>query len=61
MSPRVIGVEEAAAYLSVPVRFIRRIVHEKRIQYYKVGRYVRFDKADLDAFLDSSRIEVGHG
>lgn len=57
MSPRVIDVEDAALYLSVPVRFIRRLVHEKRIRYYKVGKYVRFDKSDLDAFLEGDVVE----
>jgi excisionase family DNA binding protein len=57
MSPRVIGVEDAAAYLSVPVRFIRRLVHERRIRYYKVGKYVRFAREDLDAFLTAEVVE----
>ena len=57
MSPRVIGVEDAATYLSVPVRFIRRLVFERRIRYYKVGKYVRFDKADLDNFLNAEAVE----
>jgi excisionase family DNA binding protein len=62
MSPRVIGVEDAAIYLSVPVRFIRRLVAEKRIRYYKVGKYVRFAKEDLDAFLRDALCEaVRHG
>ncbi|WP_026929828.1 excisionase family DNA-binding protein [Glycomyces tenuis] len=61
MSPRVIGVEDAAAYLSVPIRFIRRIVHEKHVRYYKFGRYVCFSKVDLGAFLDANRIEAGRG
>jgi len=56
--PRVVGVEDAAAYMSVPVRFIRRLVAEKRIRYRKVGKYVRFDIADLDAFLDEGLCEV---
>jgi len=57
MSPRVISVEDAAAYMSVPVRFIRRLVHERRIRYYKVGKYVRFAKEDLDAFLTAETVE----
>lgn len=57
MSSRMMGVEDAATYLAVPVRFIRRLVHERRIRYYKVGRYVRFDKVDLDAFLAAEAVE----
>lgn len=61
MSPRVIGVDDAAAYLSVPVRFIRRLVAEKRIRYYKVGKYVRFEIRDLDAFIEENLMEASHG
>lgn len=57
MNPRVIGIEDAAVYLSVPVRFVRRLVFERRIRFYKVGKYVRFEKADLDAFLDAEAVE----
>jgi excisionase family DNA binding protein len=57
MSPRVIGVDDAATYMSVPVRFIRRLVFERRIRYYKVGKYVRFAKEDLDAFLNAEAVE----
>jgi excisionase family DNA binding protein len=60
MSPRVIGVDDAAVYLSVPVRFIRRLVAEKRIRYYKVGKYVRFDLRDLDAFIEENLMEASH-
>ncbi|SDQ05707.1 helix-turn-helix domain-containing protein [Quadrisphaera sp. DSM 44207] len=33
------------------VRFVRRLVAERRIRHAKVGRYIRFDRQDLDAFL----------
>jgi len=52
-----LSVPEAAVYLSVPERFIRRIVAERRVVFHKVGRYVRFRKADLDAFADQGRVE----
>ena len=48
---RLCSVEEAAEHLSVDVRFVRRLIAERRIRHVKVGRYVRFDRSDLDAFL----------
>ena len=60
MSPRVIGVEDAASYMSVPERFIRRLVAEKRIRYYKVGKYVRFELRDLDTFIEANLMEASH-
>ena len=46
----------AAARLSVTVRFVRRLVAERRIPYVKVGKFVRFDPADLEAWIDDHRV-----
>ncbi len=50
-----LDVAGAAAYLGVTEAFIRRLVLEKRIRYYKLGKFVRFRPADLDAFVDAGR------
>ena len=47
----------AADWLGVEERFVRRLVAERRIAYYKVGRHLRFDADDLDAFLAENRVE----
>jgi len=39
------------------VRFIRRLIAERRIRFYKIGRYVRIDRRDLDAFVAEGRID----
>ena len=49
--------KEAAAYLGRGERFLRRLVFERRIRYRKVGRFLAFDRADLDAFLDAQVVE----
>lgn len=46
-----------AARLAVSERFIRRLVHERRIPYFKVGHFVRFDPADVEQMLVASRVE----
>ncbi|MBY8853258.1 excisionase family DNA-binding protein, partial [Saccharothrix sp. MB29] len=38
------SVPEAAAYLGTSVRFIRRLVADRRVTFYKVGRHVRFKR-----------------
>ena len=58
VAPAVMTKEEAAAYLSTTVRHVRRLVYERRIPYMKVGRLVRFGRADLDAYLMASRVEM---
>lgn len=52
-----LSVPQAAERLGTPVRFIRRLISDRRIRYYKVGRYVRLDAGDLDAFIAAGRIE----
>ncbi|MDQ1747038.1 MAG: Helix-turn-helix domain [Frankiaceae bacterium] len=33
-------VEDAAAELGTPVRFVRRLIQERRIRFHKIGKYV---------------------
>jgi excisionase family DNA binding protein len=53
-----LSVEQAAERLGTSVRFVRRLIAERRIAYVKVGRHVRLDPADVEAFITASRIEV---
>ncbi|GAA0635711.1 hypothetical protein GCM10009547_44850 [Sporichthya brevicatena] len=52
-----LSVPQAAERLGTPVRFVRRLIAERRIRFYKVGRYVRFDAGDLDAFVAAGRVD----
>jgi excisionase family DNA binding protein len=52
-------VEEAAERLGTSVRFVRRLIFERRIAYTKLGRHVRIAASDLDAFVTAGRVEVG--
>ena len=56
---RPLTLPEAATYLNVAERYMRRLVTERRIPYFKVGRLLRFSTEDLDAFLENCRIEPG--
>jgi excisionase family DNA binding protein len=50
-------VEEAAAHMNTSVRFVRRLIEERRIAFHHVGRHVRLALEDLDAFIDAGRVE----
>jgi excisionase family DNA binding protein len=58
MMDKLLTVEEAADRLGTSVRFVRRLVAERRIAYVKVGRHVRISEADLDAFVAAGRVEA---
>ncbi len=52
---------EAAEYLNVSPRWIKRAIEERRLPYLKLGRLVRFDLDDLDRWLDAQRVEPREG
>ena len=58
MLDRLLTVEEAAERLGTSTRFVRRLVAERRIAYVKVGRHVRLDPTDVEAFITASRVQV---
>jgi excisionase family DNA binding protein len=54
---RLLTVEQAAEYMNTSVRFVRRLVAERRIAFVKLGRHVRISTSDLDAFVAAGRVE----
>lgn len=57
-TPRRLSVPEAAEYLGLSERHIRRLVQERRVSHYKVGARLVFDPHDLDELLNKSRREA---
>lgn len=53
-----LAVAEAAEYLNVTVRWMRRSVDERRIAYVKLGAHVRFRRSDLDAYVAAQLVEA---
>jgi excisionase family DNA binding protein len=53
-----LSVEQAAERLGTSVRFVRRLIAERRIAYVKVGRHVRLDPTDVEAFITANRVEI---
>lgn len=51
-------VAEAAEYLNTSVRFVRRLVAERRIAFHKVGAHVRIAVVDLEDFVRAGRVEA---
>jgi excisionase family DNA binding protein len=50
-------VDQAAERLGTSVRFVRRLIAERRIAYVKLGRHVRIAAEDLEAFIVAGRVE----
>jgi excisionase family DNA binding protein len=53
---RLLTVEAAAERMSTSVRFVRRLIAERRIAFVKLGRHVRLTEADVTTFIESGRV-----
>lgn len=58
-SVRWLGTTEAAEFLGVVPRTLYRMIDEGLIPAYKMGRVIRLKGDDLDAFLQTTRVQPG--
>lgn len=56
---RWLGTTEAAEVLGVVPRTLYRMIDEGLIPAYKMGRVIRLKASDLDAFLETTRVQPG--
>lgn len=56
--PQYLSIEQAAAYLNVTVRAVRSWIEHKRIDYIKMGKYVRFRKEYLDQWVEKNTVKA---
>lgn len=54
--PQLLNIDQLAQRLGTTARHVRRLVAEKRVPYYKVGRLVRFDPAEITVWLATRRV-----
>ncbi|MEV6895917.1 excisionase family DNA-binding protein [Amycolatopsis sp. NPDC051372] len=57
METKYLTVDEAAEYLNTGVRFVRRLIAERRIAFHKAGAHVRLAVPDLEEFMQLGRVE----
>jgi excisionase family DNA binding protein len=50
--------DAVAEALSVTRRHVQRLVAERRIPFLKVGRFIRFDPAALNVWLEEQQVET---
>ncbi|HWD02748.1 MAG TPA: excisionase family DNA-binding protein [Amycolatopsis sp.] len=54
-------VEEVAEMLGTSVRFPRRLIEERRIEFVKVGRHVRIAESVVTAYIESCTVRPRPG
>jgi len=53
--PELLDITEAAEFLCTSIRHMRRLVAEDKLSVVKIGGKLRFDRADLQKFIDDHR------
>ncbi len=56
-STELLTVSQAAVRMGMSARYVRRLVAERRIAFHRLGRSVRIAVHDLEAHLESGRVE----
>ncbi len=51
--------QEAASWLGVTVRTLYRAIDEGKLTAYRMGRVIRIQRPDLEAYLEDPRIQPG--
>lgn len=54
-----LSTQEAARRLGITTRTLYRFVDQGEIPAYRMGRVIRLQAADVDSFIQGSRIEPG--
>jgi excisionase family DNA binding protein len=54
-----LSTKEAARRLGITTRTLYRLIDSGQIPAYKFGRVIRLQEGEVDAFIDSARIEPG--
>ncbi|MBI3552608.1 MAG: helix-turn-helix domain-containing protein [Elusimicrobia bacterium] len=57
MEKRILTVDELSDYLSTPVPTLYTWTHQRKIPHIKLGRGLRFDRIEIDKWLDARKVE----
>ena len=44
-------IDEAAAFLNVPARWVSEAVRQRRVRCTRIGKHVRFRRADVEQWI----------
>jgi excisionase family DNA binding protein len=55
---RLLKPAEASELLSVPISWVYEAARTRRLPHLKVGKHLRFLRADLDSWVEAQRVEA---
>ena len=57
MEKRLLNIREVSEYLGLSTNTLYTWISQKKIPYVKMGRLSKFDKKDLDKWIESKKVE----
>lgn len=57
-TPQLLDIAGLASRLGVTERFVRRLIAQRRVPFYKIGKFVRFDPLEIDTWIDQRRVQA---
>jgi excisionase family DNA binding protein len=58
--PSLLSIDQVAQHLGVNVPHVRQLVAERRIPFIEWGRLLRFDPAEIAAWLETMHVDEAH-
>jgi excisionase family DNA binding protein len=58
MTPRLLGVRDAAVYLGCTVWFVRSLVWNGEIPSCRLGKRLLIDRQDLDTYIEGAKTPI---
>lgn len=55
MDKKLCGIEEISVYLDVSIPYIRKLVRTTTIPFYRIGNRLKFDKSEIDKWLETHK------
>lgn len=55
---KLLSVDDVAVQLDCIPSYVRHLCSRAMIGHYKIGKFLRFDQAQVDAFLEKHRVAV---
>ena len=56
--PNLLNVADAAWYMNINIRQVRRMIELRMLPVIKIGKHVRIAQADIDSYLKANTREV---
>jgi excisionase family DNA binding protein len=58
--PRLLEVAQVAHRLNMGEAFVRRLIRAGKLPAHRIGKQLRVDPVDLQAYIDAQRVAIAH-